>query len=229
MGRRDSTRAFVVDIFDEVEEDLRAERAQRLLKRYGGVLLALMLAVVAGAGGYEAWRWRRQQHDLAAAAEFLRAMAEADKAGAVPAERAAAIAGFEQVAAVAPAGYATLARLRAAALKADAGDTAGAAASWESVAADGSADPLLRDLATLLWALHQIDVGDPALIRARLQPLTVSGNAWRPLAEEAEALIALRSGDAESARTAFRRLADDAGAPDGVRARAAGLLNRLGG
>ena len=30
----------VVDIFDEVDEELRAERAQQLLKRYGGVIIA---------------------------------------------------------------------------------------------------------------------------------------------------------------------------------------------
>ena len=68
---------------------------------------------------------------------------------------------FDKLAAPRPEGYATLARLREAALKADARRSAGAAALWDQVAADASADPLLRDLASLLWAQHLIDTGDP--------------------------------------------------------------------
>ena len=76
----------------------------------------------------------------------------------------------------APEGYRTLARLREAALKADAGDLPGALALWDQVAADASADPLLRDLASLLWAEHQIDSGDPALLEARLKALAAPEN-----------------------------------------------------
>ena len=72
-------------------------------------------------------------------------------------------------------GYATLARLREAALKADAGDLPGAAALWDQVASDSSADPLLRDLANLLWAQHLIDSGDPSLLEARLKALASAG------------------------------------------------------
>ena len=53
---------------------------------------------------------------------------------------------------------------------------AGAAALWDQVAADSSADPLLRDLASLLWAQHQIDSGDPSLLEARLKALAAPEN-----------------------------------------------------
>ena len=62
-------------------------------------------------------------------------LADATAAGSSEANRTAGIAAFAQLAAKAPEGYATLARLREAALKADAGDLAGAAALWDQVAA----------------------------------------------------------------------------------------------
>jgi hypothetical protein len=224
------TRGIVVDIFDEIDEDLRAERAQRLLKRYGGVIVAIALLIVAAAGGWQAWRWWEGRRDVGAAAAYLTAMSTADRLGPeATAARAEAIAGFEHVGATAPEGYATLARLRAAALKADAGDLGGAAALWDKVAADRAADPLLRDLASLMWVEHQLDKGDPALLEARLKPLSAPDNPWRALALEAQGLLDMRTGKTEQAKEIFHRLAQDATAPEGVRGRANGLLNRLGG
>jgi len=39
----------VVDIFDEVDEELRAERMRELGKKYGGLIFAGCLAVIAAA------------------------------------------------------------------------------------------------------------------------------------------------------------------------------------
>ena len=49
LRRQQRAGDHVVDIFDEVEEDLRAERAQQLLKRYGGLIVAVLVVIVAGA------------------------------------------------------------------------------------------------------------------------------------------------------------------------------------
>lgn len=223
------SRGFVVDIFDEVDEDLRAERAQQLLKRYGGVIVAIGLLIIAAAASWQAWRWWEGRRDLAAATAYIGAMSVADRIGPADAKaRAEAAAAFESVVRNAPPGYATLARLRAAALLADAGNARGAASLWDQVAGDGSADPLLRDLASLMWVEHQIDTGDPALLEARLKPLTGADNPWRALALEAQGLLDLRSGKNEAAKAVFRALAQDPTTPDGVRGRANGLLVRLG-
>lgn len=221
----------MVDIFDEVDEELRAERAQQLLKKYGGVIIAGAVAIVAAAAGWQGWQWYQARQDQAAAVQFVTAMnlAEPTAAGTNEANRANAIAAFAHAAANSPEGYTTLARLREAALKADSGDIQGAGALWDQVAGDGSADPLLRDLASLLWAEHQIDKGDPALLESRLKALAAPENPWRPLAEEQLALLELRQGKADAAKTTLRRLSADASAPSGVRGRAGALLTRLGG
>ena len=220
----------MVDIFDEIDEELRADRAKAMLQRYAGVIIAVALLVVAATAGWQAWRWWQAKQDLIAAQNFLAAMTIADNPGADAATRKQAITDFNAISASAPAdGYRTLARLRAAALAVQTGDMPGALALWNDIATDSSADPLLRDLATLLWTQHQIDSGDPSLLAARLKPLAAPDNPWRPLAEEQLALLDLRQGRTEAAKTALTRLAGDATAPAGVRGRAADLLARLGG
>ncbi len=214
------------DIFDEVEEDLRAERARRFFSRYGGLLIALVVVAVAATAGFEVWRNYHSRDVARISDQYVAAMRAADTARP---DNAALGLQFEHVAVEAGPGYRTLARLRLAALKADAGDLPGASALWDQVAADGSADTLLRDLANLQWALHHVDSGDPALVDARLRPLAAPENAWHALAEEAQAMLALRQGKPDAARDTLKQLAQDAKAPDGVRGRANGLLARLGG
>jgi hypothetical protein len=219
----------VVDIFDEVEEELREERMQALLKKYAGVLIAAVLLVVGGVAGWKTWIWYQERRDFAAATSYLAASTLAETTGAAGPNRAAAIAAFDAVAAGAPEGYRILARLREAALRADSGDLQAASALWDAVAADGAADPLLRGVANLTWCIHHADKGDPALLEGRLKPLAAAGSAWRPLAQEQLALLDLRQGHTEAAKTALKKLAADATAPSGVRNRAGILLNRAGG
>ncbi len=220
----------MVDIFDEINEELRAEKAQRLLKKYGGFIFAACLAVIAAVAGWQGWKYWQARQDMAAATAYLAAMNAVESAPADnSAARAAAAAGYDPLLQQAPDGYRTLARLQAAAAKAAAGDLPGAALLWDQVAADADADPLLRDLASLLWASRQIDTGDPALLEARLKPLIAPGNAWRSLAQEQLALLDLRQGRTDEARAAFRKLSEDVTAAGGVRGRASAMLAQLGG
>ncbi len=218
---------YVSDIFAEVDEDLRAERAKKLLQKYGVLLIAAAVLVVACVGAWQAFRYYEKRETARVAEIFLTAMRGAETAGA--AERDQALTGLDQVAREGGAGYRALARLRAAAIRFDKGDRDAALALWDQVSADAGADPLLRDLAALQFVWHQIDTGNAAMLAARLAKLTIPGNGWRPLAEEAQALLDLREGRRDAARDILKRLSQDTTAPDGVRGRAGGLLSRLGG
>ena len=218
----------MVDFFDEIEDELREERMHELLKKYGGVLFAGALLVIAAAGGWKAWGWYQDRQDFDAASLYLGAAARTEAAGVAGPNRAVAIAAFDATAARAPEGYRVLARLQDAALRADSGDLQGASALWDQVAADGSADPLLRDLASLTWCLYNADKGDPSLLEGRLKPLAAPDNAWRSLAQEQLALLQLRQGHTDAARIQLKKLVEDTTAPDGVRGRAGALLDRVG-
>jgi hypothetical protein len=211
-------RIRVVDIFDEVEEDLRAERAEKLLKKYAGVLVAMSVAVVASVAGWQFWTRHQHQQDAAAAVRFVAAQ-----------EGGTALPVLDQLAASGPEGYKTLARLRAATLKANAGDLQGAESLWNAVASDSGADPLLRDFASLMATGRDLDLGDPTQLEARLKPLANPANAWSRLAREQLAMLDLRQDRVEAARKTLQALSIDIDAPSGLRARASALLTGLGG
>jgi len=215
----------VPDIFDEIEEDLRADRARRLALRWGGLALGVVLLALAGAGGLQAWRWNDQRQAATAANTYLALHRTAEAPGA---DLPALADGFSALAREAPEGYRTLARLRAAALKAETGDTAAALALWDQVASDTTAEALYRDLATLLYVGHGLETADAAQLAARITPLTQPGNAWQAPAREMAALVAIRRGDTAGARQQLQALAADAAATPGLRERAQRLAAGLG-
>lgn len=213
-------------LFREVDEDLRHEQMARVWKKYGGIVVAAALAIVIAVAGYQGWQaWERSTREDAAA-RFQAAM-QALSAG----QQETALDQFSQLAEDAGTGYGPVAALRRATLLAEQGDTAGAIAAFRAVAANGSADPAFRNLATVLAVLHALEGGAEsadALI-AELQPLTDPANAFRFSALELTALLTLRQGDEARARELYTQLAGEAGAPSGVRTRAQQMVAALGG
>jgi hypothetical protein len=221
----------VADIFDEVEAELKAERTQKLLVKYGGWLVGAAALVVALAAAWQVWQWYQLRYERATAAIYLDALFAAEQPADNGKAPGAKLAGedFARVIQRGPASYRVLAQLQEAALAARSGDAAKAATLWDAVAGNGSADPLLRDLARLLAVQHQLDSGNPQALRDRLAPLLAPGNPWRSLARETEALLDLREGKADQAKKVLHELAQDVTAPQGVRERAGSLLQRLNG
>jgi hypothetical protein len=221
----------VVDIFDEISDDLRAEQAARLLRRYGALLILAAVIVLAAVAGEQIWQNYQARINAKAATGFLAITTPIDGLGAgiTNAQRLADAQQLTDFAGTAPAGYRTLARLRAAGLYADAGQTGKAEALWDAISADTGADTLLRQLADLLWAQHALGTAPDVAVAARLQPLTDTENPWHGLARETQALLYLHEGKTDQAKALFSEIASDPSAPDGVRNRADGLLAQLNG
>lgn len=213
------------DLVDEVEEELRQERTQALLKKYGSALTGLALLILGGVGGWQGWAWWENRNATAAATEYLGATRAAAEEGADIKAIAERLAGIGNDA---PTGYRTLARLRAAALAAEAGERDRALAIWNQVAGDPGADQLYRDLALLMWGLHGLEAGNPAEIETRLAPLGAAG-PWRASAREVLALAAIARGNAAEARRRLTELAADNDTPRGIRERAQRLLTGIEG
>ena len=207
----------------EIDEELRQEQYAKLWKKYGNYLIAVAAVVVLSVAGYQGWRAydldsRTSQGERFASAQRLAGADKADEA------RQA----FAELAADAGAGYALLARLQEAALRTRLGDGEGAGLTYRDLAADNSVDSTYRDLAVVVNTLIEFDTASPGDLQQRLAPLTDDDNPWRHLALELTALLMQRSGNTAEARTAFTRLAEDATAPQGVRARAGEVLAALG-
>jgi hypothetical protein len=221
----------VVDIFDEVSEDLRHDQAVALGKRYGSYLIGAMLAVLVGVGAQQYWEYHQAQQADAAATQYLALTQTVDATGTsidAPTAQSAAQA-LASFATTAPEGYKTLADLRAAALYAGAGQPTQAEALWDQTSADQAADPLLRDLATLLWAQHALGTVADQDVMTRLAPLTQSTNPYHALALETQAYAALHAGDTAQAKALLSQLNADTNVPPGVRNRAQLMLAKLNG
>jgi len=212
----------VADIFREIDEELQQEKAARLWKRYGGYVIALAVLIVIGVGGYRFWLSYDAKQKAAGSARYeaaARTLAE---------DPAAAAEAFGALAEDGNKGYAVLAALRQAAALVEAGDVEAAVITYRKLADDQSAPALLRDLARLLSVTHRIDSGDPAELSREIAPLANTAGPWRPLAREAEALIALKAGDKAEAREILEALTADTATPGQLRARATELLRAIG-
>src|SRR3984885_5515941 len=87
--KRSGERIQVVDIFDEVEEDLRAERAEKLLKKYAWLIIAVAVAIVGAAAGWQLWMRYQRQQDASAATRFVAAQNATEQPGAAKPDQVA--------------------------------------------------------------------------------------------------------------------------------------------
>ncbi len=220
------------DIFDEVEEDLRAERARAFGRRFAGAGIASLVLILLGTGAAVYWQQRRAGAADAVADRFITAAHQADHATAASGapDAANATPAAEALASIAqggPAGYRVLARLRLAALQWQTGRHPEALATWQSISDDASVPDLMRDLATVTSAQHQIDSADPIPLKQRLQALTGQANPWRPMAQQLVALLDVRMGQPREAAALLQHLTTDAMTPEDMRQMAADLLTTL--
>ncbi|MFD2251373.1 hypothetical protein FHS82_000526 [Pseudochelatococcus lubricantis] len=203
----------MTDIFREIDEDLRRDRYSQLFRRVAPLLIAVVVLVVVGVGGWQAWRWFDRQSAEDTGARFEEALQAAREGKTADAEHA-----LSTIAADGPAGYQLLARLRLAAIT-GAKDPAAGAAAFTAIADDGKVDAVWRDLARLRATLLQIDKLSPDEAQAALQPLAAPGQPWRLTALETLGLVALRAGKLEDAGRWFDQILTDPAATQGVRQR----------
>lgn len=210
------------DIFREIEDELRRENLRQLWKRYGKYIIVLAVAAVVATAAVMGWRAYQNKQRAARGVEYAAALAlvRANK----PADAASA---FAKLASESDSGRAVLARLEEASAKLDAGDTPGAIAIYDRLAADGSIDPKFRDAATILAARYTLDKGDVKAVIAKLKPLTVATSPWHGLAQELTALAELQAGDKTKARQDFKALAGDAAVSPDIRQRAQAMTETL--
>ena len=204
----------MADIFHEVDEEVRRERLQQLWDRYSIYVIALAVLIVAAIGawrGYEYWEAKKAA-TAGAAFESALSLSEAGK-------HAEAEAAFAKVAAEAPAGYRTLARLRAAAELAQT-KRADAVKAYDELAADTSLGATLQDLAAVRAGMLMVDSAPLSDMRRRLDPVAEPGHTFRHSARELLALSAWRNHDFTAARRYIDMIATDSETPPGTRARA---------
>jgi hypothetical protein len=206
----------------EVQDEMRRERLARTWDRYGVFFVAGAVLLVLAVGGYKYAEYRSLSSRQAAGLEFESAARLAAQGKAGEAHQA-----FEAMVKNAPPGYGSLARLRNAGAYAAEGKRDEAVAAYDAISKDTSADPLLRDFATLQAGLLRVDVADWTEMQNRLKDLTNENNAWRAPARELLGLAAMKAGNQDEARKAFEQILADTAVPPSTAERARIMMTIL--
>lgn len=213
--------AFNDDSFiREVNEELRSDQFRTAWQRYGRYVIALAAVIVIGTAGERIYAYWQTSQASASGDAFLAAndLAKANK----PDEAMAALSQLEKDGF---ASYPVLARLRAAALKAEKGDAAGAIADYAVIAKDSAIPAAIQDVARLRGAWLMVDTGTYEQVSAEAETLTATTNPMRHSAREVLGLTAYRLGDYKRARDWFQAIADDPESPRNIARRAQMLLD----
>lgn len=213
----------MADIFQEVNEEVRKDKATELWNKYGIYVIAVAVLIVVATTAWVYWKKYTAEQHQAQGTRFEAAL-ELARQG----KSAEAATAFRQLAENAGDGVATLARLQEAAQRIADGDKVGAIGVYDTIAADSSASALFRQLATVLSALHQLDTAGVTEIENKLKPLIDTYGPFTPFARELVGYAKLKAGDTAGAKELFLSLSDDASAPPGIRGRATEMVSALG-
>ena len=208
------------DIFHEVDEDVRRDKAADLWRRYQTPIFVVAFLIVVATGAYSYFQNKRQQ-----AAEAANARFEAAVALVAEGKAAEAAAAFDALAREAPPGYAALARIRAAEARPD---RAQALAELNAIAEDQKVDKLNQQVALLRAALLVLEGGNREKLERALGPMMTSDGVFRFSAQEWNGLDALANDDFDEAERVFEQVLANPDAPQSMRQRASayrGLLH----
>lgn len=203
----------MADIFREIDEEVRRDKAAALWKKYGSAFVAVAAIAVLGMAGWQYWQHREHQSSQVVGARLEAALKSSRDGNGAEAETI-----LKELADSAPAGYRQIARFRLAAETAKRDAAAGATA-FDALANDGSLDPLYKDLARLRAGIIRVDLVPYAEVRTALEPLATPQGVWRHTAREMLGIAALKANQFDDAGRWFDAIVTDPQAPQGLRQR----------
>jgi hypothetical protein len=212
----------VTDLFHDVEEELRRDRYQRWLRKYGPFALGLLAAALVAVGGWQFYRGWQKDRAQEFSTEFVAAQKLMEE-GKAP-EAAAA---FQGLAAKGPPIYREMSQMGRAAALTEQGELQAALAAFDA-AAEQARDPIVKATAQLRAAYIVADTQDFQAVQARVAPIIEKGGPISYLARELLGVEAWEAGQFDLARETFENLRLAFEAPDSVRQRAQMALTVLG-
>jgi len=211
----------VSDIFDETEENLRADKWVAIVKTALPIVVVALVGALAIALGV--WGWQSWQTSIATkSSENYQAALDAVGKG----DTAGAKTKLQDVVKSGNAAYKSMALMALGGMAVTDNNTAEAIKDFDQ-AADKAPTPALKDMAVLKSAMLQIDTAKFDDIKARLTPLSKEGRPFAPLAKEALAIAKLQAGDVKGARSDLNVLTLTLGTPDGVKQRAGDVIQAI--
>lgn len=204
----------LVDVFEQVEEELRSERIKRFARVWlpiGAGVGAVALIGALGWWGYQSWQTGEAEK---ASTAYQRGI-EAAAAGNFDQANTA----FGEAADTGSRGYKAMALMQQAAIAVEQNKIQDAVRLFDEAAKAGK-DPVIADAAALKAAYLLVDTAPLDDLKARLEPLTGDKRPYSVLAQEALATVLLMNDKGADAREIFVQLQLGQNVPETVRQRA---------
>lgn len=204
----------MVDVFEEVEDQMRTERYKRLGLKVLPWAIGIAVLALAITLGYWAWTSNQNKQADQASEQYVAAL-ETARDG----DPAKTFTALSEVAKSPNKTYRALALLQQGGIRQEENKTAEAVKLYDE-AAGVTNEPLIVDLARLKSALALLDTASYKDIEGRLTPLMEEKRPYRLQAREALAFAKLMAGRTAEARTDFAGLSTVLGSSDSMRQRA---------
>lgn len=212
----------MADLFQEIDDELRQDKASRLWRVYGKYVVAVAIVIIISVGGYKFWQQKQLDDGEKASIAYEAALARSasgDHKGAIDQLNE------EEIGTV--AGYAALSQMQKANLAMKINDFEAALITFKDIAENDNYPKSINEWASFRYATVRVEKQIDSNALADLDSLIATDSPWRFLAKEIKAIKEIETGNKSEAKVIFSELADDENAPERLRVRAAEFLKTL--
>lgn len=209
--------------YREVDEELRRDQMKTYWERFGKLVIAGIVLLLALLGGYIWWLNQKEVKAGERSATLVSAFDDVASGRKAPAN-----AKLDALVKDGSPGHRAAALLTKADLAIEGKDLKGAAVLFKQIADDDGLARPYRDLALVRMTAVELDTLQPQAVIDRLKGLAVAGNPWHGSAGEMVALSYLKQGKPQQAAGVFAAMAKDKELPETLRSRATQMAGSLG-
>ncbi len=209
--------------YREVDEELRRDQMKTYWERFGKLIIAGLVLLLALLGGFIWWQNQKEVKAGERSATLVEAFDDVASG-----RKAAAVAKLDGLVENGSDGHRAAALLTKADIAIESKDLKGAAVLYKQVADDEGLARPYRDLALVRMTAVELDTLPPQAVIDRLKGLAVAGNPWFGSAGEMTALSYLKLNKPQQAAGVFAAMARDKKLPDTLRSRATQMAGSLG-
>ena len=212
----------MADLFQEIDDELRQDKASRLWKLYGKYVIVVAIIIITSVGGYKFWQQKQLDDGEKASIAYEAALARSasgDFKGAIDQLN-------EKELRITP-GYAALSQMQKANLAMKIKDFEAALITYKNIAENDDYPQSIKEWASFRHVAVRVEKQIDSNASADLDTLIATDSPWRFLAKEIKAIKEIEIGNNSEAKAIFSELADDENTPERLRVRAAEFLQTL--
>ena len=206
----------------EVAEEAKSDRLKSLWDQYGMyivIVVAVILTFTVSFETFKAWKNKKDQElsNAYAVALSLQSQGRFEESMNI-------LQNLSQAGGI----YGDIARLQIANLRFDEGKNEEALEILSLLADDDDVNPQIREISIIKLASYKLDTKAPAEeIKELLSPLMQEDSSWNPIDKEMLAMLAIRDGNLEEAKSEYEAVINSTNVQDSLKSRAQDMLGLI--